>query len=62
MDLLLSERNARVVMYGDDTWLKLFPGRFLRYDGTTSFIVSDYTEVKLMLKCCCIFHLSILAG
>ena len=27
-------------MYGDDTWLKLFPGMFLRKDGTTSFFVS----------------------
>lgn len=27
-------------MYGDDTWLKLFPGMFDRADGTTSFFVS----------------------
>ncbi len=33
-------------MFGDDTWLKLFPGRFVREDGTTSFFVSDYTEVS----------------
>lgn len=32
-------------MYGDDTWLKLFPGFFDRADGTTSFFVSDFTEV-----------------
>ena len=32
-------------MYGDDTWLKLFPGFFERADGTTSFFVSDFTEV-----------------
>ena len=32
-------------MYGDDTWLKLFPDFFHRADGTTSFFVSDFTEV-----------------
>ncbi|XP_053394935.1 GPI ethanolamine phosphate transferase 2-like [Mercenaria mercenaria] len=37
--------GRRVVFYGDDTWIKLFPGRFVRSDGTTSFFVTDYTEV-----------------
>ena len=27
-------------MFGDDTWLKLFPDTFARADGTTSFFVS----------------------
>ena len=27
-------------MYGDDTWLKLFPDTFARADGTSSFFVS----------------------
>lgn len=27
-------------MYGDDTWLKLFPDTFVRSDGTSSFFVS----------------------
>ena len=27
-------------MYGDDTWLKLFPNTFSRVDGTSSFFVS----------------------
>lgn len=39
--------NKRVIFYGDDTWLKLFPNSFIRYDGTTSFYISDYTEVIL---------------
>ncbi|KAL4766929.1 alkaline-phosphatase-like protein [Aspergillus nidulans var. acristatus] len=38
-------KGERLVMYGDDTWLKLFPGMFSRSDGTTSFFVSDFTEV-----------------
>ena len=37
--------GQKMVMYGDDTWLKLFPGSFDRADGTTSFFVSDFTEV-----------------
>ncbi|KAJ5313798.1 Aminoacyl-tRNA synthetase class Ic [Penicillium atrosanguineum] len=41
----LKTRGDRLVMYGDDTWLKLFPGMFDRADGTTSFFVSDFVEV-----------------
>jgi ethanolaminephosphotransferase len=40
------KRSGRnMTMYGDDTWIKLFPEHFMRHDGTTSFFVSDYTEV-----------------
>ncbi|XP_023933896.2 GPI ethanolamine phosphate transferase 2 isoform X2 [Bicyclus anynana] len=38
-------RGRRAVMYGDDTWLRLFPGMWNDSDGTTSFFVTDYTEV-----------------
>ena len=41
----LAGRN--ITMFGDDTWLKLFPEHFVRSEGTTSFFVSDYTEVDL---------------
>ncbi|KAL5337106.1 GPI ethanolamine phosphate transferase 2 [Aspergillus crustosus] len=47
-DTWLSQIRARggnLIMYGDDTWLNLFPGMFTRADGTTSFFVSDFTEV-----------------
>jgi len=48
-DSWLAQRKAKasgtMVMYGDDTWLRLFPGFFDRSDGTTSFFVSDFTEV-----------------
>ncbi|CAN9381830.1 unnamed protein product [Alternaria alternata] len=37
--------KGKLVMYGDDTWLKLFPNMFERADGTSSFFVSDFTEV-----------------
>ncbi|KAI5820013.1 alkaline-phosphatase-like protein [Pyronema omphalodes] len=41
----IKANGGKLVMYGDDTWLKLFPGMFHRSDGTTSFFVSDFTEV-----------------
>ncbi|EPQ64676.1 Bgt-65 [Blumeria graminis f. sp. tritici] len=40
-----SKGTGKLLMYGDDTWLKLFPGTFDRMDGTSSFFVSDFTEV-----------------
>ncbi|OAQ90681.1 sulfatase [Purpureocillium lilacinum] len=36
---------GKLLMYGDDTWLKLFPDTFDRHDGTSSFFVADFTEV-----------------
>ncbi|XP_063311577.1 GPI ethanolamine phosphate transferase 2 isoform X2 [Pelobates fuscus] len=39
------EAGKRVVFYGDNTWIKLFPNHFVEHDGTTSFFVSDFTEV-----------------
>ncbi|KAJ8262471.1 hypothetical protein GJAV_G00166840 [Gymnothorax javanicus] len=46
-NLLWQAKTAgkRIIFYGDDTWVKLFPKHFMEYDGTTSFFVSDYTEV-----------------
>ncbi|XP_031295476.1 GPI ethanolamine phosphate transferase 2 isoform X1 [Camelus dromedarius] len=47
-DSVISRARAagkRIVFYGDETWVKLFPKHFVEYDGTTSFFVSDYTEV-----------------
>ncbi|KIW97390.1 uncharacterized protein Z519_02782 [Cladophialophora bantiana CBS 173.52] len=41
----LRAKGGKLVMYGDDTWLRLFPDFFTRTDGTTSFFVSDFTEV-----------------
>jgi len=41
----IKAKGGKLVMYGDDTWLRLFPGFFERSDGTTSFFVSDFTEV-----------------
>jgi ethanolaminephosphotransferase len=41
----LKAQNKRIRMFGDDTWIKLFPGMFDETDGTASFFVSDFTEV-----------------
>ncbi|XP_043527407.1 GPI ethanolamine phosphate transferase 2 isoform X3 [Frieseomelitta varia] len=45
--LLYQAKKAgyKSVFYGDDTWITLFPSIFDRYDGTTSFFVTDFTEV-----------------
>ncbi|XP_073404071.1 GPI ethanolamine phosphate transferase 2-like isoform X2 [Dendrobates tinctorius] len=39
------QAGKRIMFYGDDTWIKLFPKHFVEFDGTTSFFVSDFTEV-----------------
>ncbi|KAG7210192.1 hypothetical protein KM043_011749 [Ampulex compressa] len=39
------KRENNIIFYGDDTWLRLFPNTFYRSEGTTSFIVTDFTEV-----------------
>lgn len=48
-DTWLAQMRAHggdLVFYGDDTWLKLFPGDFFaRVDGTSSFFVSVGTSV-----------------
>ncbi|OWF42123.1 GPI ethanolamine phosphate transferase 2-like [Mizuhopecten yessoensis] len=41
----MKRAGKRVMFYGDDTWIKLFPHHFVESDGTTSFFVTDYTEV-----------------
>lgn len=35
-----AKENGKLVMYGDDTWIKLFPESFDRADGTSSFFVA----------------------
>lgn len=37
---LKATKRGKLLMYGDDTWLKLFPDTFDRHDGTSSFFVS----------------------
>lgn len=46
----LHRAGRELALYGDDTWLKLFPGMFAREDGTTSFFVS----VRMMLCSCAV--------
>jgi len=41
----LVNQGFKLLCFGDDTWLRLFPEMFTREDGTVSFFVSDYTEV-----------------
>lgn len=37
---LKHNRNKTIHFFGDDTWIRLFPGLFDKTDGTTSFFVS----------------------
>ena len=53
-DNLISQmrrQGRQLFFYGDDTWMKLFPDHFTDADGTTSFFVTDYTEVRGPLDC-----------
>ncbi|KAJ2078104.1 major facilitator super transporter protein [Coemansia sp. RSA 988] len=42
---LKTHGDKRINMFGDDTWLRLFPGLFSRTVGTSSFMVTDTVEV-----------------
>lgn len=55
--LQAKKQGHKLVFYGDETWLSLFPNLFKRHDSTTSFFVTDFTEVigiyiVLMNNCC----------
>lgn len=39
------KQDREIHMYGDDTWMRLFPGVFSDFEGTSSFFVKDFTEV-----------------
>lgn len=41
----MAKHGRRLEIYGDNTWIRLFPGAFKRSDGTTSFFVNDFYEV-----------------
>ena len=41
--------QGKLLMFGDDTWLKLFPETFDREDGTTSFFVSVCHRIMMPL-------------
>lgn len=48
LDSLHRQRKHRIVFYGDETWLRLFPaqtGVFSRFESTHSFFVTDTHEV-----------------
>jgi len=42
-----AKQSGKLIMFGDDTWLKLFPETFDRADGTSSFFVA----VRRTLTC-----------
>lgn len=40
----------KMVMLGDETWLKLFPGSFTRRDGVHSFFVSLQCHIFILCE------------
>ncbi|KAF9924927.1 major facilitator super transporter protein [Mortierella alpina] len=38
-------QHRKIGFFGDDTWIKLFPGLFTRSEGTSSFFAMDTVEV-----------------
>ena len=42
--------TGKLIMYGDDTWLKLFPETFDRADGTSSFFVSVSRHLVIVYR------------
>ncbi|KAF9329254.1 major facilitator super transporter protein [Podila minutissima] len=38
-------KQRNIGFFGDDTWIKLFPGQFFRSEGTSSFFAMDTVEV-----------------
>lgn len=38
-----AKKTGKLLLYGDDTWMKLFPGLFDRADGTSSFFVAVWS-------------------
>ncbi|KAH7299414.1 hypothetical protein KP509_24G010200 [Ceratopteris richardii] len=45
LDAAFNFNTQVMVMYGDETWLHLFPDSFFRNDGVCSFFVKDRVEV-----------------
>lgn len=45
-----AKKTGKLVMYGDDTWLKLFPNLFDRADGTSSFFVSVSLYLEVLVR------------
>jgi ethanolaminephosphotransferase len=44
--------RGKLLMFGDDTWLKLFPETFDRSDGTSSFFVAACLLLYRFLGVC----------
>uniref|UniRef100_A0A1B6DRI5 GPI ethanolamine phosphate transferase 2 C-terminal domain-containing protein n=1 Tax=Clastoptera arizonana TaxID=38151 RepID=A0A1B6DRI5_9HEMI len=40
-----ASKVRKIIFYGDDTWLNLYPKSFARKKGTSSFYVNDFTQV-----------------
>lgn len=50
----------KMVMLGDETWLKLFPGLFMRHDGVSSFFVSLCVIFCFSLVDCLLIYIMVI--
>ncbi|XP_054157245.1 uncharacterized protein LOC128955597 [Oppia nitens] len=49
----LNKTKKRINFFGDETWIDLLPANlFYRYNGTSSFFATDYTEVDTNVTYC----------
>eukprot|EP00736_Rhodelphis_marinus_P009316 Rmarinus@m.16284 len=56
----LFEHGRHVAFYGDNTWFRIFPDKFVRSEGVHSFVVTDTEEVDFNVTRALDFELSFL--
>ena len=44
----IHKSGRKIIFYGDDTWIRMFPRQFARKEGVTSFFVTDHEEVMIL--------------
>ena len=49
MSRVLQNNSTFFRLYGDETWLKMFPDSFQEADPVTSFFISDYKHVSRLV-------------
>lgn len=53
----IENNNGKIVFYGDNTWIKLFPKSFYRQmENTDSFFVQDFYEVCTLFSKLCMYY------
>ena len=45
----MKNAGKKLVFYGDDTWLKLFPHKFSRFDGRRDVVIINYAFIMWLI-------------